>query len=525
MFHFKKRIWVIAFFVSLMLIWINYAAIIEFMSHRSYTTFSEEELTTIFLTAEFVAGEEIQLEKELPILTENISILAHGDVHRAELSDGRKVLAISKCNMGYFEINKPLRGRFVMLSDEVSYLAKEYDVEPYVFYCFEKYLSEKRTFLVMYFVGIAAAFLCICGLLSKLFPELFPALFKREEQNGVGIRDSNFELLRIICMVMIIMHHLGIWGEFDIAEEITLNTMILQWIVSGGKIGVNCFMMITGYYCVFSTFKPSKITKLVAQVWFYTWTIAICLFSTGVGIRSIENVQKSVFPICSGTFWFITVYLIVYVLSPYINQAIRDIEQKKYKILLVFLFVIWSVIPSIVKPGWEFSNTGWMVYMYLIGAYFRRFPAVWDNSKVKLALCFVGTYIILMCSIFVWNKRVGVIVYNQTLAQKHTIPIVICSVALFVFFKNINIGQRRIVNKIAASTFSVYLIHENPVLNDLLWTEWFKVNTYFRNEYFGWYALGAVLTVYVICTMIDIFLCKLLIICNYMKCLLVRLWN
>lgn len=343
-----------------------------------------------------------------------------------------------------------------------------------------------------------------------------------KERTGTSNRDSNFELLRILCMIMIIMHHLGIWGDFDVSGGITGNTMILQCLVNTGKIGVNCFMMITGYYCAFSTFKPSKIIKLVTQVWFYTWTIGIILFSTGLGIRSVENIQKSVFPICSGTFWFITIYLIVYVLSPYINQIIDNIDKQKYKTLLTFLFIIWSVFPSVVRPGWEFSNTGWLIFMYLLGAYFKKFPETFANCKLKPLWVFMGTYMALMYLTFLWNKSAKTVVYHQVLAQKHTVPIVICSVALFVLFKNIDIGQRKVINKIAASTFAVYLIHENPVLNDLLWTEWFKVNTYLGNGNFIWYALGTVLLIYVSCTVIDMALQQVWSVCKAAKRILLE---
>lgn len=514
----KKRLWGIVFLVSLILILANYLAVVEFISYRSYETFSEDELTHMFLETEFDDGYELNLENEWPLLIQKFSFFKNGNLHRAVLSDGRAVLVVSKPYMGDFVTDQPIRGVFETLPEEVMYLTEEFEIEPYVFFCFEYYLSKPRTEFIKpnmpaFLTGIAGVFVCVCVLLGRLFPKLFPALLKREERKITGIRDSNFELLRILCMVMIIMQHFGFWGEFDISGEITTNTVILQSIVNAGKIGVNCFMMITGYYCAFGTFKPSKITNLVAKVWFYTWGIAIILFSTGVGIRSIENIVKSVFPICSGAFWFITIYLIVYVLSPYINQIIRNVDKEKYKALLMFLFIIWSVIPSFVNPGWEFTNTGWMIYMYLLGAYFRKFPEVWENCRVKPVLFFTGAYAVLMYLTFLWDDKVEAVVYHQSLAQKHTIPIVICSVALFVLFKNINIGQRIVINKIAASTFGVYLIHENPVLNDLLWTEWLKVNTYFGSENFGWYALGTIVLVYVVCTLIDVLLREIYIMC------------
>lgn len=521
----KKRIWVIGFILSVMMIWLEFNAIVEYISHRDYRTCTSEDLTEAYVTVEFLEGENCNLEEEWQNLTKDFRYYRSGEIHRAVLSDGRKVLVISTPYLGDFQINTPIRGIFDEIPSEVSYLLSEYQIEPYIFFCFEKFLLRRNYHLIILLVGVMGAFICICGFLSNIFPDLFPALFKKDEKKERSARDSNFELLRILCMIMIIMQHFAFWGEFDIEGEITGNTIVLQSIVNAGKIGVNCFVMITGYYGAVSTFRASKITKLIAQVWFYTWGISAILFTTGIGIRSVENVQKTIFPICSGTFWFVTIYLIMYILSPYLNEMIQNIEQQKFKTLLIFLFIIWSVFPSFVKPGWEYTNTGWFIFMYLLGAYLRKYPTVWCGCTKKASLVFVSMYVVLMCLTYVWDKRVGMVVYHQALAQKHTIPIVICSVALFVAFKNINIGHRKVINSIAASTFGVYLIHENPVLNDLLWTDWLKVNTYFERAGFIWHALGMVLFVYVSCTMIDMARKKGIDICKIFWHMIVDLYK
>ena len=63
------------------------------------------------------------------------------------------------------------------------------------------------------------------------------------------VRKSNFELLRIIAMIMIVFHHFAIFSEskFDI-NLITLNRLWNQFIRMGGKIGVNIFVLISGYF-------------------------------------------------------------------------------------------------------------------------------------------------------------------------------------------------------------------------------------------------------------------------------------
>ena len=82
------------------------------------------------------------------------------------------------------------------------------------------------------------------------------------------MRESNIELLRIVSMVLIIMHHFSVHGTFPFTPELTFNKVFLQVFGLGGKAGVVAFVMITGYFMVSSSFKLHKFGKLVGQIRF-----------------------------------------------------------------------------------------------------------------------------------------------------------------------------------------------------------------------------------------------------------------
>ena len=64
-------------------------------------------------------------------------------------------------------------------------------------------------------------------------------------------RSSNIELLRIIAMIMIIAHHVSVHSGFVYPGEIiSFNRLWIQFIQLGGKIGVNIFVLISGYFLV-----------------------------------------------------------------------------------------------------------------------------------------------------------------------------------------------------------------------------------------------------------------------------------
>ena len=77
---------------------------------------------------------------------------------------------------------------------------------------------------------------------------------------------------------------------------------------------------------------------------------------------------------------------------------------------------------------------------------------------------------------------------------------------LFLYFKNLNLGYNKLINIAAASTFGVLMIHANSdSMRRWLWTDvLYNVGAY--NSvilYFVCHAIISVLSVYIICTLLD----------------------
>lgn len=91
-------------------------------------------------------------------------------------------------------------------------------------------------------------------------------------------RQSSIELLRILTMVMIVAHHFSVHGNFDFPiNTITINRLWIQFIQIGGKIGVDVFVLISGYFLITSSsVKPNRIIKIWLQM--FTYSILIYIF-------------------------------------------------------------------------------------------------------------------------------------------------------------------------------------------------------------------------------------------------------
>lgn len=131
-------------------------------------------------------------------------------------------------------------------------------------------------------------------------------------------RSSNLELYRIIVMLLIVMHHYVInSGLVDVMAQhpTALKSIFLYLIGVWGKTGINCFVMITGYFMCQSHITLHKFLKLLLQVEFYSIIIGATFMFTGytpvtmVGVINMINPIKSSYDFTSS---FLVFYLFLF---------------------------------------------------------------------------------------------------------------------------------------------------------------------------------------------------------------------
>ena len=87
-------------------------------------------------------------------------------------------------------------------------------------------------------------------------------------------RSSNIELYRILVMLLIVAHHYVVnSGLLDVMNQniLSANTIFYSLFGAWGKTGINCFVLITGYFMCTSKISLRKFLKLF--LWVITYTI------------------------------------------------------------------------------------------------------------------------------------------------------------------------------------------------------------------------------------------------------------
>ena len=90
------------------------------------------------------------------------------------------------------------------------------------------------------------------------------------------------------------------------------------------------------------------------------------------------------------------------------------------------------------------------------------------------------------------------------MADSNKFLAVVTAVSAFLFFKNLELGYRPIINRIAASTFGVLMIHANSdTMRRWLWQDFLDNVAAYYSSYYVLHAVGSVLSVYAVCALID----------------------
>ena len=118
-------------------------------------------------------------------------------------------------------------------------------------------------------------------------------------------RKSNIDLLRFVCMLMVVSLHYFGWGGINNAE----NTSQINYLISNGlsvfcRVAVNCFYMISGYFIrksndeITPKYVGNAAFKLYKKIWIYSVLIFFVAIVGRIVKFSIKGLLKAFFRSC-----------------------------------------------------------------------------------------------------------------------------------------------------------------------------------------------------------------------------------
>lgn len=276
-------------------------------------------------------------------------------------------------------------------------------------------------------------------------------------------RKSNIELLRIFAMVLIILHHYALHGGLSSIAGFGVNKYIGTICLIGGKLAVNLFVLISGYFLIESEFKLKKVLKLIVQVYCYSVAFFI-VYVIFKGIPTGEIIKLTVFPFTSKAYWFMLPYICVYIVSPFINKLIKSISQKQLISLIGILIFMFSGIGFFISDSGLMNNLSWFVLIYVIGAYIRLYDFEKFSKNTIKWFSVIGyvLFIIVTCGItYMSQYNANIFKIVNKISSMNSIIVLVEAILIFLVFKNFDIKNSKVINILGKSSIGVYLFHDS----------------------------------------------------------------
>ena len=321
-------------------------------------------------------------------------------------------------------------------------------------------------------------------------------------------------------MLMIIAHHYVVHGglvEKLIEAPFTVSSGAMLLFGAWGKTGINCFVMITGWFMCKQKFSIQKFIKLYIQIVFYAVVIyGIFCISGNTSFNVVDAVLK-LFPIDSVSTNFISCFLVFYLVIPFICKLIHNMDKRSHEILLAILLIVYTILPIFPKYELNYNYVTWFSVVFISAAYIRNYGLfnkishqVW--GWVTLLLIIISSVsIIALMALFKSGIIHAFVSYWFVRDCNQLLPFAI-GVSSFMYFKDLKMPYTHLVNVVGSTTFGILLIHDNYLMRKWLWKEKVDCIGHFSEHLLPTlnYAILTVALVFALCSGIEWFRSRLL---------------
>lgn len=325
-------------------------------------------------------------------------------------------------------------------------------------------------------------------------------------------RQSNFELLRILAMFMVLALHANELsnGMPDYAELMGSPTYSSFRVMAQVfcTVAIDVFVGISAWFGL--KFNWKNLANILFQCIFYAITIIafFCFFDKSQ--LTLQFLSHEIF--IGGGYWFVPSYIMLMIISPVLNIYVEQTPRVMQKKVLVAFFVFqffYGWLPTDNRLFCNGFHTLSFIGLYLLVRYIRIFspritrfdPKVYVYSYICSCLVVGGVY---LSAILLNNESImgGV---KQRFILSYNNPLIITgSISLLLTFSKLKcIGTNKYINWLAQSCFAIYLIHDHP----LVWKYYVNHMHHIHITYNSFSAIPfifiSILVVGMVCILID----------------------
>lgn len=333
-------------------------------------------------------------------------------------------------------------------------------------------------------------------------------------------RNANLDLLRIISMLMVTMLHALTKSDLlpFLGNTVPVNGWI-AWVFEVLSVSaVNIFMMISGYFLISSKFKIGRLVEIILQTVFYSagaFGLFLILGKASIEGMNIYNFLEYFLPIHMETYWFISAYVIIYMLLPLINSGVHTMSEKQLNGLILLLLIYESVVKSVLPVHLVMDEQGysflWYLILFLMGARIRLYGFKIVKTTKRGCMVFLISTVLILAEVFILSQiqvRTGQLKEMATVSLNYNhILVFLSAVGIFAAFlhaKPLREKAGKAVWLLSPYCLGVYLLQENLMIR-YSWQNWFGLREAMEQPIYIFLlrVLGAVIAMFVFGVCVD----------------------
>ena len=204
-------------------------------------------------------------------------------------------------------------------------------------------------------------------------------------------------------MFFIVGVHCMVHSDLDYSAEapITANLLWAQFVGMWGSVGTDMFILITGYFLSRSFAKVSGLVKLWLTIFFYSVLFLVVFWFFVPDRVTWKGVVTSLFPVVRSHYWFLTCYVLLYVVSPFLGAGVRALNQRQHEYLMGLVLVLWSIIPTTNLGSMYYNEFLLYVMLFIVAAYIRLYEIRRVLQVRWLVMALIGSSVLSFTSVFI----------------------------------------------------------------------------------------------------------------------------
>lgn len=271
--------------------------------------------------------------------------------------------------------------------------------------------------------------------------------------NKMSIRESNFELLRLLSQFYIVLYHIFLMFIFPQSGDAIFKALQIPL-----HVGVVVFVLISGFFSIHATSKG--FIKLIGFFLIYSLPEIIYNF---LNAEDTLHSLKALLFFSNSHFWFVKTYAYLYLISPMLNQFWNESTNKKRIYMIIALGFISMYIATVLGDNsvLDGKNLVNFMFLYFVGRMINQYKYKWEQVSLKMYIFIYLSFnvLIIIGYVLFQNSILNTIIWHLCFPYS-SFFLLLNSMLLFLIFGKFKF-QSKIVNKFAASSLAIYLIHAN----------------------------------------------------------------